>query len=268
MALPKDTALTRPCTRCGRPVAHSAPPPSLRPEDAHLFCLDARPHPNAEVRFRALTDTCAACLYERERAQAEAELGRRGLAPPPLGWALRTVAADAAGGEWEGWSYLVFGALLGMIVGDERALDTAPVPWSAFYDQRGPAVVVIQRWYVRLRYRDTPLVLVGRWSPGRDGEKIAMHGLEAKLTKRIRRDVEDRGLELLRELNMRGRKKGHEVPREQFVRDYNAVYREELDRRGVAPSQYDVAAAMGMGRSTLNEYLSDYGIPWPPPIRP
>src|SRR4051812_29914111 len=103
------------CVRCGRPLDNRFPPPTLPLAGVSLaFRLDARPSALHQVHFRALTDRCAACLYDAERTRAEQTIARLGVASPGYDWALRTIAADAFGGEWQDYSALVFGALLGV----------------------------------------------------------------------------------------------------------------------------------------------------------
>jgi hypothetical protein len=76
-------------------------------------------------------------------------------------------------------------------------------------------------------------------------------------------------LRLLRNLDSRGRKKGRDIPPQQFAQELANAYREVAARMGHRPTQYEVAAEMDLPRTTFTDYLRDYrkhGIAWPPKI--
>jgi hypothetical protein len=66
-------------------------------------------------------------------------------------------------------------------------------------------------------------------------------------------------------LGRRGRPEGSTLLQaSDFQQQYALTYRALWERTGKRPTQFEVAAEMGMGERTLRRYLKRDGMPWPP----
>lgn len=162
------------------------------------------------------------------------------------------------GDGWQDYSWVGFG----IVVPEVPPHATWPF-WQAAR-ANGQGAYFVQLWRHRLYCAEVEAFLEANWSP-EQGKRVQLLGLE-RVSRLGDANRVLRGLKLLRLIEQRGRPAGsRDVPREQFVTDYPRAYAEEHDRMGERPSQHEVAAAMGLPRSTFTRYLKEYHLPWPPP---
>ncbi len=217
--------------------------------------------PNA-IAERSLV--CPACRHEERDSKHAERQARRALfadlgMPDDAIWK-RIVYP----GAWEGEAWAEYSVdMFGMIVASMP--DPCPWPYWRLSVPGGSGAITVQLWRRQVRCGAIPAIVEARWHPER-GETIGLIGLE-RVAKIGDAERALRGLKLLRLLDQRGRKKGREIPPVQFAAEFEKAYKEVQALLGHRPTQYDVASEMGMGRSTLTDYLQDYkkfGIVWPP----
>lgn len=219
--------------------------------------------PNAAAKRSTI---CPACQYEerdpkRAERQAQRELMTELGMPDDAIWK-RIVYRGAWFDElWAPYSVDMFGMSV------DHMPNPCPWPFWRMFAPGGSGAITVQIWRQEIRCGAIPAFVEARWHPER-GETIGMIGLERVTSIRDAQKAL-RGLKLLRLLDQRGRKAGREIPPDQFNTELIKAYKQVLARLGHRPTQYDVAAEMGMGRSTLTDYLRDYkefGIGWPPKV--
>jgi hypothetical protein len=123
---------------------------------------------------------------------------------------------------------------------------------------------LVQVWQQKVTHTATTIYGEVRWHP-EHGEQVSIKGIEqAKGKQDI--DLIWNGLNLLpkvREEMRRGRPTGSVfLHRRQFLDDAIKAYREFLSTHDERPTQYDIAAALQIVRSTFSRYLKTYGISW------
>lgn len=177
-------------------------------------------------------------------------------------------ALPSFGRKWRGWTVVLTGRVMDHLPDDPYGSPS----WPWYSEDLAGGERIIQVWQIAVHPPTGNAYLARRWHPER-GDTIALHGLE-----RVAHPAEARaallGLELLRKVDLArlpGRKVGTKNYTEaEFRVRYPAAYAKEaadLEKRGEQglPTQYDVAARLGIGKRTLERYLNDdYHLPWPP----
>jgi hypothetical protein len=142
--------------------------------------------------------------------------------------------------------------------------DTLPPPGTRWFVMsvdpggEGTARLVLQLWRMRLFVKSSPVFGEMLWHPER-GMKTTIKGLEHPHAKM---DVDRAWQGLFHSYVRLGRRRGsYKIPN--FRERLSAVYRRWIDERDERPAQEDIAAELGISRSTLNRQLRIHDIAWP-----
>jgi hypothetical protein len=203
--MPRATA----CALCGTPTdAHPAGPvngiklAAERPGWDQPYPADRGDPPDFGA-YVPLTDRCLACLFAEEKAIAngvqQIVAGARAGADI---WCIECLPGHVIREQWRDYSALVFGRRVERIPPDHH-IDTRGFPWFAHYWDEGGAIVVIQAWLRRVRFKDTPLYIEQRWNPAMPRATRALRGLEDDESPR-HRQAALRGEQLLVALDQSG----------------------------------------------------------------
>jgi len=215
-----------------------------------------------------LTDHCLACLFKSERDAARAiRHSVAGAGPRDDAWYIQCLPeyklVERHGERGRGFSALVFGRRVGRVVTDRHpdAINTRRVPWPGHYWRDRENVVVIQAWLRRVRYRDTPFYIQGRWLPGWAREELTLRGLSDTDTLDEARAALG-GLGLLQAMNQGGRPSEQEEIEAYFRRRVAEALAE-----GFTGTRVQWADRIGIHLDTLYGWQRTWPGVLPPPSR-
>jgi hypothetical protein len=191
-------------------------------------------------------------LTEQESQALRTELGM----PPEAPWKRVIITGRGLGPRWVGYHVALVGIPTGWMPG--------PHPGCSLFrledvDGQTPTFE-LELWQLIAWRNGSPLYAERRWHP-EIGERIAIKGLEQN-HKKHDIDCAWRSLELLREVELRGKQAG--TGRLMGTEEFRQRFRYEMDRIPAKshPTKRKITEALGIDRSTLDDYLRDAKIDW------
>ncbi len=248
-----------PCLQCGNIPTRTVNRARLIWQGGVTTLYTRAWRPSDRAGYIPLTDLCLSCLFNSEMAAARVLLNS--IDNPSENadvWSIQCFPGYAYGKEWRDFSVLVFGREIGSDFNPDDCL----WPSLGFRNFEGSASET-QVWLRRVRYRNTPLYLEGRWNPTLRGEQVMLHGLEKDSPNNVVQEAL-RGRGLLRRLSRRGRPRntGHYTEEEYRQRVAELFTEDSRDR-----TREEWAEELGVDRDTLMRYHRNWPDVLPRPRR-
>jgi len=167
--------------------------------------------------------------------------------------------------NWQGYACEIVGVQeqYTFVGGHAEPASPPEAPRFTFRVAGYDAPLTLIAWRRRVYCQGTPLFLEALWNPAM-GEAITLKGLEwGTPQKRVLQAY--KGSKLLKAIEAVGRPIGSTViPEALFRTKYPAVYRECAEAYATPPKRHEIAEALCISVDTLDRYLADYGLSFPP----